>query len=223
MKSVVVVTGASRGLGLELCKQFHVAGHYVIATVRNKSDTEKVSQYASKVMFLDIKDETSIEEFANSRELPQEVALFINNAAIKGDMNCTTHNLSFSNLMNVLQTNTVGSLCLSSKVLQYKKIKKMVTISSKVSSISDNDSAGMVAYRVSKVALNMGAKCLKIEHKKTKHMLICPGWTKTDMGGSNARHELSDMVRKIIAVINNETNLTRNFELLDFNGNAVGW
>jgi NAD(P)-dependent dehydrogenase (short-subunit alcohol dehydrogenase family) len=105
------------------------------------------------------------------------------------------------NLLSVLNTNTVGIAYLYAEAINKLKIDTFVTISSRVSSISENTSSGMISYRMSKAALNMAVKSFSLEYPSKRHICICPGWTNTDMGGDSARHSVVDMCHDIIKTI----------------------
>ena len=108
--------------------------------------------------------------------------------------------------------------------IQMAKDKKIVFISSQMGSIDDNYSGRFYFYRSSKSALNSAAKSLSIDWKKDgiSIFILHPGWVKTDMGGSNAKLEISDSISQMIKVIDNMT-LSNSGSFVNYAGEKLEW
>lgn len=190
----VVITGCSRGVGLELAKQYAVAGWRVIATARNPQQSDALSTLADTheqlvVYPLDVTDDSSIAEFRDKLS-GQPVDLLINNAGIYGPPNDVA-NLDRQQWRDVLETNTISPLMVTQALLANLAAgehKMVAMLSSKVGSVADNQSGGSYYYRSSKTALNQVMKSLSIDlaSQQIKVVALHPGWVLTDMGGPNA-------------------------------------
>jgi len=191
----VVITGCSRGVGLELARQYAGAGWRVIATARDLDASPKLQLLAENhaqlsLHTLDVSSDDSIADFIRDLD-DQPVDLLINNAGVYGaggsDLGC----LNRAAWREVLEVNTLSPLMLTQALLpnlEAGKLKTIGMISSKVGSIADNSSGGSYYYRSSKTALNQVVKSLSIDlaSQALKVVALHPGWVLTEMGGPNA-------------------------------------
>ena len=121
--------------------------------------------------------------------------------------------------------NTIGTLKVINAVkARLNNLAKIVIITSKMGSISDNNSGGRYGYRMSKAALNAAAKSLAIDLKPQgiSVSLIHPGWVKTDMGGPNALISTEESSSGIVSVIK-KTNIKNSGLFYNFNGDIIDW
>jgi len=102
--------------------------------------------------------------------------------------------------------------------------KLIVSISSKLGSISENSSGGQYAYRASKAALNAVNKSLSIDliDKGITTIVISPGWVKTDMGGQNADITIHDSVTQMRQVIE-RADINDTGKFFNFDGKIIKW
>ena len=110
------------------------------------------------------------------------------------------------NLEEVFRVNAVGPAAVTQALLRNLcagKRRTIVNLSSGLGSISENDSGGWISYRASKAALNQLTRTIAAELKKDRFICIalCPGWVRTDMGGSGATVSPEDSVAAILKVI----------------------
>lgn len=212
----VVITGCSRGVGLELAAQYAEAGWRVIATARNVDSSPELKDLADKYQQLslhqlDVSSDGSINALVT--ELAgQPVDLLINSAGVYGAGGSDLGNLSREVWREVLEVNTLSPLMLTQALLpniEAGKLKTVGMMSSKVGSITDNSSGGSYYYRSSKTALNQVVKSLSIDlaRQSIKVLALHPGWVLTEMGGPNAlidTKQSASGLRKVLAGINAE-------------------
>ena len=216
MSYTVCITGTTRGIGLELAKQYAEAGWKVLACSRHPEavalQTLKNLNSNLSILELDVCNQRHIEKLARDLQ-DTPIDLLINSAGIysKEEENDedtqTLEAVSLENMQAVFRTNSIAPLMISQALLNnlmISQLKTNVTITSRVGSISDNLSGGSYAYRASKAAVNMVMKGLAVDlySKKIKVLLLHPGWVKTDMGGPEAPIDVTSSVRGMRTVIN---------------------
>ena len=219
----VVITGASRGIGLELTRQALDKGDQVLAAARDpkssKGLTELEKKYSGKLKLLavDVSSDGAAEQIAEATG--PSVDVLINNAGIY------LKNDSAQDFAKSFQVNSVAPLFVTKALLP--KLRKfaaprVVQITSLMGSIDDNGSGGSYAYRASKAALNMLNKCLAIENPWLTTIVMHPGWVKTDMGGSAAPTETEASVAGIWRVTRELKN-SDSGKFFDFRGKNLPW
>ena len=175
--SVVVVTGANRGIGLEVCRQLAAHGHEVIAGCRDPSKAPSDLTSAQ----LDVTDVASIQRLADELS---DVDVIVNNAAILYDTWARAWDADLSEVHAALDTNLFGAWRMCEAFIPHLRRSahgRIVNVSSGSGSITEM-SAGTPAYSVSKAALNALTRILAAELPGILVNAVCPGWTDTDMG-----------------------------------------
>jgi NAD(P)-dependent dehydrogenase (short-subunit alcohol dehydrogenase family) len=205
-----IVTGANRGLGLEFTRQLLARGDHVVAACRHPGKASELTHLAGgypgrlHVLPLDVADEKSRTAFA--RELPlvaDGVDLLINNAGVlhSGER---WGSVSEANLADSLRTNAMGPFLLTQALAsQLAAHATVANISSGMGSISDDPDFHSPSYRISKAALNMATRMLAraLESRGIPVIALCPGWVRTDMGGSSAQITPPESVSALLQVI----------------------
>lgn len=199
-----LVTGANRGIGLELVRQYSKAGWNVIGTATRPEAADELRQFAADVVQLDVTDQVSVEALADTIE-KRPVDLLLNNAGIQQLM-WTLDEIDFDALNRLLAVNAVGPMRVTRAVLPNLRLgrrKTIVNITSDLASISGNTEGGFYGYRESKAALNMFTRSLAAELGPDGFTCVAmhPGWVQTDMGGATAATTAPDSVRGIRRVI----------------------
>ncbi len=206
----VVITGCSRGIGLELACQYAEAGWRVIATAREPDVNPVLRQLAVNharlsVHTLDVSRDDSIASFV--RDLGgKPVDLLINNAGVYGTGGSDVGSLTRQEWRQVLEVNTLSPLMVIQALLpnlEAGELKIVGMMSSKVGSIADNSSGGCYYYRSSKAALNQVVKSLSIDlaSQGIKVVALHPGWVQTQMGGPNALIDTQQSATGLRAVL----------------------
>ena len=229
----VLITGANRGIGLELTKQYAVEGWRVLACSRTPHKSDALNKLATKypelidVHALDVADPAQIEHLAQTLS-NQSIDILINNAGIypKSDTSGFGHT-NYADWMTAFSINTMAPLKMAEtfvKQITLGKHKLIVTITSQMGSIEDNSSGGNYLYRSSKAAANMVMKSLAVDLKNTGITAVAfnPGWVKTDMGGPSAMISVEQSVKGMRQVISKLT-LADTGKFLGYEGNEIPW
>ncbi|MEJ2084187.1 MAG: SDR family oxidoreductase [Acidobacteriota bacterium] len=201
---VAVVTGANRGLGLELCRQLKHAGTEVIGTARDPQTAVDLRALEVRVEELDVAQAESVGSFAE-RLGDTKVDLLINNAGVGGAGEGIA-NLDFDDVEQKLQINTLGAMRVTQALLpnlRRGKGRKIAHLTSRMGSIGDNGEGGYYAYRISKAALNMFNRSLAVELVGQGFVCVVlhPGWVRTRMGGSTAPQTPEESARAMLELI----------------------
>jgi NAD(P)-dependent dehydrogenase (short-subunit alcohol dehydrogenase family) len=209
--TTILVTGASRGLGLEFTRQYLAEGYAIIAAARNPSAAHRLRQLErdSKgrltLVEADVADTASVRRAA-ARAPTSAIDVLINCAGVIGGNGQTIGSIDYREWMRVLDVNVLGPLRMCEAFLDrvaQSDRRLIVTITSGMGSLADNTSGGYVAYRTSKAAVNMAMRTAAIDLKSRgiSCVVLNPGWVKTDMGGPNAtltpEHSVTAMRRVI--------------------------
>lgn len=191
----VIITGANRGIGLELAKLATKKGARVIATARHAAqanDLKKAVGANGAVLSLDISQDSSVQNFVHDLERMgiKSIDLLINNAGIyiDGDVN-SIDQLEPEVLITSFDTNAVGPFRVTKALLPLLRkapSAKIASLSSLMGSMTDNTGGGAYAYRMSKAAVNMFVRSLTVEEREMTVLALHPGWVKTEMGGDRA-------------------------------------
>ncbi|MFI9589606.1 SDR family NAD(P)-dependent oxidoreductase [Nonomuraea sp. NPDC052265] len=190
-----VVTGANRGIGLEVARQLAAAGDTVVLTAR---DERKARDAAAGIpgdvlaRRLDVADERSAAGLARELESTHgRVDVLVNNAAIHYDTWQRACEADLGVVSEALETNLLGAWRVTLALLPLLRAGahgRIVNVSSEVGSLASMG-GGTPAYTVSKTALNALTKMLAAELRGDGILVnaVCPGWVATDMGGPGGR------------------------------------
>ncbi|KAG1150803.1 hypothetical protein G6F37_005864 [Rhizopus arrhizus] len=212
-----VITGTSRGLGLEFVKQISARGDTVFACARNPDKAEGLQKLVDgkKVhsIKLDTACEKSIKEAVEeiSKLAPEGFDVLINNAGIGGAYT-PPEQTSKKEILEIFETNVLAVNEVTNAFLPLlrkrgpDRVKKIVNMSSILGSVELAGFSEGTAYRISKSALNMLTKLQSIQLAKENIIVYAshPGWVKTDMGGENgdiyADESISGQLAKLDSV-----------------------
>jgi len=223
MKSVVI-TGANRGIGLELTKQFLENGSKVYATFRNDSGgLGKIDNPNLNTYKLDVRDGELIQKLVES--IDGEVDLLINNAGVADGRWQSISEIDMEYALEVINVNAISPLLVTQKFQnKMKNGSTIVMISSLMGSISDCMSGRSYAYRASKSALNMFSIAMKneLQNEGISVLILHPGWVATDMGGPNATVSPEESVSGMIERIN-EHDLEMSGRYVEYDGTPIEW
>jgi NAD(P)-dependent dehydrogenase (short-subunit alcohol dehydrogenase family) len=180
--ATVLITGANRGIGLEIASQYEARGDEVIAVCRRASEALDTMG----VEFIDGVDVTSDESVAQmaSALSGRRIDRLVNNAGILerdglGD-------LDFDSIERQFRVNAIGPLRVTAALRPVLTDgARVFIITSRMGSIEDNSSGGYYGYRMSKAAVNIAAKSLSVDLKESGIgvFLLHPGYVATDMTG----------------------------------------
>ncbi|MFF0863241.1 SDR family oxidoreductase [Nonomuraea sp. NPDC003560] len=195
MDRVCVVTGANRGIGLEVASQLAAAGDTVVLTARDeRKAVEAAAGIGGEVLArrLDVADERSAAELARELEKTHgRVDVLVNNAAIHYDTWQRACDADLGVVSEALETNLLGAWRVTLALLPLLRGSahgRIVNVSSEIGSLASMG-GGTPAYTVSKTALNALTRMLAAELRGDGILVnaVCPGWVATDMGGPGGR------------------------------------
>jgi NAD(P)-dependent dehydrogenase (short-subunit alcohol dehydrogenase family) len=233
----VLITGANRGIGLELARQYTARGWKVIATARKPAEAAELKALAAgsdgrlSVEALDVTDLAAIDALA-AKYQGQPVDVLFNNAGITGGGT----NQLFAKKMDwpvyeqVLRTNVIGPLKMAEAFLPHilaSQQKKISNVSSSQGSIGSMNNGMLYFYRPSKAALNMEMRNLAIQLKSkgVSVALIDPGPVDTDMMSMLPKRMLrpvttagSDLIR-----ITDQLSVENSGTFWTFDGSVLPW
>lgn len=236
----VVITGANRGIGLELARQALGRGDRVYAGVREPARAAALAALLGpsggrlRIAPCDVASAASVRAFAAAQTEP--VDLLINNAgmrsqpdglealAVDGDGD---GDLTLAAAARTFQVNALGPLRVTAALLpQLRRAAKpkVANIGSNLGSIADNTEGGAYGYRMAKAALNMATRSLAQDLRADGIIVVVlsPGWVQTDMGGPQAPLGVQESVSGLLGVIDRLT-LVDSGEFLDYRGERVAW
>lgn len=198
----VLITGASRGLGLEFARQYAADGWQVIATARDPAGSEALATVARagnvELHALDVADLAAVAALARTLE-GRSIDLLINNAGLMGGTGSATDGAraqafgrtDYAEWERVLRVNVLAPMKVCEAFVEHLAAGgggKIVTLSSVLGSIGSNAQGGLYLYRSSKSAVNavMRSVALDLAPRGIVAVAVHPGWASTDMGGARA-------------------------------------
>jgi len=180
--TTTLITGANKGIGLQICTQLNARGDDVIAICR-KSSPELSGLGVRIIDGIDVGDGESVARL-KSELSGQTIDVLINNAGIlRGD---AFGSLDYDDMLEQYRVNTLGPLRVTEALVDnLKDGSKVAIVTSRVGSIEDNGSGGYYGYRASKTAVNQIGTNLKHELKPRgiAVALLHPGLVATEMTG----------------------------------------
>jgi NAD(P)-dependent dehydrogenase (short-subunit alcohol dehydrogenase family) len=232
MPDTVLVTGANRGIGLELVHQYVQAGWRVHACCRRPEKAPELSRLAAaadgllSIHPLDVTNATQLAALPGILgAAPLDV--LINNAGVYGQDDADFGNTDVAAWLETFHVNAIAPLkvmeALVSRVAASRR-RIMACLSSKMGSMADNRSGGSYVYRSSKAALNAVVKSAAVDLMPRGVVVVAlhPGWVKTDMGGPNAEIGVIESVRAMRHVLDTLTR-SDSGRFIDIDGSTIPW
>jgi len=225
----VVITGANRGIGLELASCYVAAGHCVIAGCRNPDSSTELSALRGSenltIYQFDAASEQSVADFAHQIG-DTTVDILINNAGVMGGNRQSVDDIDYDEWLITFRINTLAPMQLATALkaqLRNSTRPRVLTISSQMGALS-RQSKGSFAYRTSKAAVNKVMQVLALEWESDG--IVCcpvhPGWVRTDMGGPTADIDVSESASGIVALADGLT-MSNSGKFYCWNGDEHAW
>jgi NAD(P)-dependent dehydrogenase (short-subunit alcohol dehydrogenase family) len=211
---IALVTGANKGIGLETVRQLAHKGFHVFLGARNEeagqTAAEKLNRDAKKEHYdgtvtflkLDVSNPESIEHAVNEfGKQSDRLDALINNAGILLDDDKDILAITPKLFESTLRTNTLGALLMAEAFVAFLKksnVPRIVNVSSGGGQLADGADGWAPGYCISKTALNGVTIQLAAALPKFAVNSVCPGWVRTDMGGSNATRSVAEGASGIV-------------------------
>ncbi len=180
--ATVLITGANRGIGLEMARRYAARGDEIIAVCRQSSaDLDLLG--VRVIDGFEVTSETSVADLVKALA-GKKIDRLVNNAGILA--RSSLENPDFESMEQQFRVNAIGPLRLTSALRgNLPSGSKVFIITSRMGSIDDNSSGGSYGYRMSKAAVNMAGKSLSVDLEPSgiAVFLLHPGWVSTDMTG----------------------------------------
>lgn len=221
MNLTVVITGANRGIGLALTKEFIQKGHEVYALCRNTSP-ELNELNARVVTGVDVANDqgltTMVEALSGTK-----IDILVCNAGILRDEQLG--GLNFETIREQFEVNALAPLRVVDK-LQHQLVDggKVAMITSRMGSIADNTSGGRYGYRMSKAALNIASVSLAkdLAPKNIAVGIYHPGYVQTDMVNMGGDISSTVAAQRIVSLIG-ELSMDLSGVFKHSNGDTLPW
>ena len=221
--ALALVIGASRGIGLELVRQYLADGWRVIATARWKEDVAMLAEMGAEAHKLDV---TNVEAVAGLgwKLDGEELDVAILNAGVYGPRSDGfPMQTDFDAVMHINVLSAMRLLPIIAPLVCAGR-GKLAVMSSRMGSLSERQGSSGSLYRASKAALNsvlvdtahqfgpQGATCVALH----------PGWVRTEMGGAGAALSVEESVRGLRKVLA-ELPASEQAVYRDYDGSTIGW
>jgi NAD(P)-dependent dehydrogenase (short-subunit alcohol dehydrogenase family) len=216
-----LITGANRGIGLELCRQLARRGVSVIAVCRSTS-SELTALGVRVEAGIDISDPKSVAELARRVASDTLDDLIANAGILRGD---SLEDLDFDRIVEQFNVNALGALrTVHALVPRLNPGARVALITSRMGSIGDNTSGGYYGYRMSKAALNAAGVSLAhdLKPRGVAVAILHPGYVRTDMTGNSGGIAPSEAAAQLLQRIDALT-LSQSGHFWHANGETLPW
>ena len=227
----LLITGANRGIGLELCKQYLDKNWEVHACCRNPKNAKELNTLADKnktltIHELEVTDEAQMDALKKALK-NKPVDILINNAGVHALGASQFGKTDDKAWEEAVAVNLIAPMKMMEHFVENVSIsdKKIIaSMSSKMGSMDDNGSGGAYAYRATKAALNaiMVSAAHDLRHLDITALILHPGWVRTDMGGPHGEisvEQSAQMLRKILS----ECDISDSGKFFDIDGTVIPW
>lgn len=230
-KKVALVTGGNRGIGKEVVKQLAEQNCIVILSSRDEIKGQKALRdlpEGLKVVYhqLDVTDNDSIERLFEFVQMEfKRLDILVNNAGINYDTKAYAKDVDLDRVRDTMETNLYGPWRMAQRFfpfMQQQDYGRIVNVSSGAGSLAEMTGT-KPAYGTSKTALNALTRKLadELSDKNILVNSVCPGWVRTDMGGSNANRSVEEGAKGIVwAALLDDDGPTGGFFR---DGEAIAW
>jgi len=221
----ILITGAGRGLGLELARQYAADHWSVTGTVRDERSAKALAALGARALPLEVTDFDAVKRLGEQLH-GEPIDLLLCNAGISGRRGMALGSFDYEEWDRVLRVNLLGAAAVIEALVDNvaASAKKTIAVmSSRMGSIS-NTSGSTIPYSSSKAALNLLAKALSLQLSSRGIVLVAlhPGWVQTDMGGAEAPLNAEESVRGLRRVLGG-LRPEHAGQFLSYDGSVIAW
>lgn len=200
----IAITGANRGIGLELARVFRERGDRVVALCRNASDELRAAG-AEVIEGVDVSSAEALREAVRQLDAPR-IDVLVNNAGILSEesFDALGDPEALERILRQFEVNALGPLVVTHALAdRLGEGSKVALITSRMGSIGDNDSGGRYGYRMSKAALNAAGRSLALDltPRGIAVGIFHPGFVRTEMTGRRGQVEPAEAAAMLAARI----------------------
>lgn len=224
--ATVLLIGASRGIGLELARQYLADGWRVIATARDDAGLERLQALGAETLRLDVANPASNSGLAWQLDGEKiELAIYVAGAMDRASANTPPTRDRFDAVMH---TNVMGAMQVIPQIAPMVQAAQGVIacISSVMGSLQETRTGNAALYRVSKAALNMVVRCVQAEQPELTVLALHPGWVQTEMGGPQAPVKVPDSaasLRQTLEAVRTQRDPKHRGAFLNHDGQPLPW
>jgi NAD(P)-dependent dehydrogenase (short-subunit alcohol dehydrogenase family) len=221
----IAVAGASRGIGLELVRQFSAGGWRAIGTSREMAKGAAISAAGGEVYLCDVVDAASVARLGQGLA-KESIDILVCNAGIYGPRDWSLGNTDYAAWAQVMHTNLLAPMRVIEALVEpvaRSSLRTIALMSSRLGSIAQADGTGII-YRTSKAALNALGNNLAVllAARGINVVMLHPGWVRTDMGGPSASISVEESVAGMKKVLTG-IGPADSGKFYSFDGSEIGW
>lgn len=226
----MLITGANRGIGLALTKQYLKLGWQVQACCRCPAEAVQLNELGPQnlldIYALDVCDSEQLKKLSMALS-EKSIDVLFSNAGVYGPKGSRFGDTPVEDWLDVFKVNSIAPLKLAEAFVEQVSMsehKTMAVVSSLMGSMSDNGYGNAYIYRSSKAAVNSVVKSLSIDlaGRGVKAVTLHPGWVKTDMGGDGALISSKESAAGLVEVVNQLT-VEQSGQFYNYRGEKLDW
>jgi NAD(P)-dependent dehydrogenase (short-subunit alcohol dehydrogenase family) len=229
LRKVVLLVGASRGLGFAMAEEFLKRDWDVIGTVRGHARTrlhELSQQFPGRIEIATV-DITIPDQIAalRSRFAERKLDMLFVNAGVTNNPKETIGNVSTEEFVRVMVTNCLSPMRVVEALFNVVADEGTIGVmSSGQGSVSNNTNGMREVYRASKAALNMCIRSFAARHRADQRamVLMAPGWVRTELGGPEGRLAIEESIPGVVSALLG-VHGKPGLQYLDYLGRTVPW
>lgn len=226
MSGTVLIVGASRGIGLELVRQYRAAGRTVIATHRKESDAAAISELGATPYRIDVTEADALPGLVDVAEAAKvDSVILAAGILLEADRTMDPGQMDEAVFLECMRVNALAPMRLMFQLGHVlPRGGKIGVISTRMASKELLVSFNTMAYRASKAAVNIATKAAANAYapKGVSIFAMHPGWVKTDMGGQGADITVTESAAGIIQIVETADEAT-NGGFFNYTGEALPW